>query len=100
MQCLTTLDGFVILLNMQHGLPYLDMHPYTDQEWEELLHVHLMQGDDWDPSVLDHEQSDDQEWYAQHPSTPLLFPCFMSKVSSIIVLRHTDLNLLNHMGSL
>ena len=52
------------------------MHPYTDQEWEELPHVHLMHEYNWDPSVLDHEQSDDQEGYDQHPSMLLLIPKF------------------------
>ena len=45
-QYLTTLGGFVIPLNMGCGLPYLDIYPYTDQEWEELPHVHLTHEDD------------------------------------------------------
>ena len=60
-QCLTTLDHFAIPLNMQCGLPYLDMCPYTDQEWEDLPHIHLTHEDDWDPCMLDHDQSDDQD---------------------------------------
>ena len=75
-QDLTTLDGIVIPLNMQDGLPYLDVHPYTDHEWEDLPHVHLTYEDDWDPSMLDHDQSDDQDWYDQYSSMPLVFPLF------------------------
>ena len=48
----------------------------TDQEWEDLPHIHLMHEDDWDPSVLDHKQSGDQEWYDKHHSMPLLFLMF------------------------
>ena len=29
---LKTVDRFIIPLNIHHGLPYLDMHPYTDEE--------------------------------------------------------------------
>jgi hypothetical protein len=75
-QQLQTVDGYTIPLNVQRGLPYLDMHPYTDKEWEELPHIHITHEEDWDPSVLDHEQSNDHDWYDQQPSTPLLFPMF------------------------
>ena len=70
------IDGFVIPLNIRHRLPYMDMCPYTDKEWDELLHIHITREDDWDPSILDHEQSDDQDWHDQQPSTPLLFLMF------------------------
>ena len=75
-QQLKTVDGFIIPLNIHHGLPYLDMHPYTNEEWNELPHIHITCKEDWDPSILDHKQSDDQDWYNQLPSTPLLFPMF------------------------
>ena len=52
------------------------MCPYMDKEWDELLHIHLTREEDWDPSILDHEQSDNQDWYDQQPSRPLLFPVF------------------------
>jgi hypothetical protein len=35
-QRLVTFDGFSIPINIRRGLPYIDMHPHTDQEWEEL----------------------------------------------------------------
>ena len=75
-QQLKTVDGFIIPLNICHGLPYLDMCPYTDEEWKELSHVHITHEEDWNPSVLDHKQSDNHDWYEQQPSTPLLFPMF------------------------
>ena len=54
----------------------MDMHPYTDKEWDELPHIHITREEDWDPSILNHEQSDDQDWYDQQPSMLLLFPLF------------------------
>ena len=36
-QWLTMLDGFMITpLDIHQGLTYLDMHPFTDQEWNKL----------------------------------------------------------------
>jgi hypothetical protein len=36
-----TFDSFSIPINIRCGLPYINMHPHTDQEWEELPHVLL-----------------------------------------------------------
>ena len=46
------------------------------QGMDELPHVIITHENNWDPCVLDHAQSDDQDWYDQLPSTPLLFPMF------------------------
>jgi len=69
-------------INIWHGLPYIDMRPYTDQEWE-LPHVIITHEADWDPQVLDNELSTKQDWY---DSLPLAwhhcsFPCPMSKAT-------------------
>ena len=61
-QQVTMLDGFVIPLDIRHGLAYLDMHPFMDQEWNELSHVILTHENIWDPRVLDHKKSKDQDW--------------------------------------
>jgi hypothetical protein len=63
LQCIMTLDGYVIPINIISGLPYVHMHPYTDEEWETLPHVILTADIDWDPSVLDHMIDDDEHWY-------------------------------------
>ena len=52
------------------------LQPFTDKEWDDLPHVIITHNDIWDPSILDHEQPDDKNWYDQLPSTPLLFPVF------------------------
>ena len=40
----------------------MDIHPYTDSEWDTLLHVFLTGETDWDPSILDHDHADDDQW--------------------------------------
>ncbi len=54
-QLITTNDGFEFPLHFRQGLPYLDMRPFTDQEWDTLPHVVLTSDVDWDPSMLDGE---------------------------------------------
>jgi hypothetical protein len=71
-QRLVTFDGFSIPINIRHGLPYINMQPHTDQEWEELPHVLLTEDTNWDPTHMDHEQGDDPAWYEQQDDPPLL----------------------------
>ena len=40
-QCIRTLDGYILPLDIIHGLPYLKMEPNSDTEWNELPHVIL-----------------------------------------------------------
>jgi len=35
LQQITTNDGFVFTINIRRGLPYLDMRPFTDEEWDD-----------------------------------------------------------------
>jgi hypothetical protein len=71
-QRLVTFDGFSIPINIRCGLPYIDMRPHTDQEWETLPHVLLTEDTNWDPMHMDHEQGDDPAWYEQQDDPPLL----------------------------
>jgi hypothetical protein len=41
MQRITTNKGYIFLLDIIGGLPYLKMHPYTDAEFDSLPHVIL-----------------------------------------------------------
>jgi len=61
-QCITTLDGFVLPLNVQQGLARLPIRPFTDTEWDSLPHVFLTNDLDWDPSVLDYKHDGD-DWF-------------------------------------
>ena len=62
-QHIKTVGGRIMPLSIRHGLPYLKMRPYTDQEWNTLPHVVLTADVDWDPSVLDfdHPELDTSE---------------------------------------
>ena len=62
-QRITTLDGYVIPVNICGGLPYISMRPYTNKEWEDLPHVTFTSDDHWDPSILDLDLDDDELWY-------------------------------------
>jgi hypothetical protein len=73
-QRLTTPDGYVIPIDVRRGLPYITMRPFTDEEFEELLHVLWTSEDDWDPTSLDSVISDDPNWYESEPSPPLPDP--------------------------
>jgi hypothetical protein len=57
LQRLITPDGYHIPLCYRSGLPYMDMRPPNDHEWDTLPHI-LLTGDDvWNPSCLDDEFS-------------------------------------------
>jgi hypothetical protein len=60
-QCITTLDGYAIPIQIRGGLAYMDMHPPDDDEYDDLPHVVLTSDADWDPSIVDNELDMD-EW--------------------------------------
>ena len=69
-QRIITIDGYVIPLNIRSGLPYMTMRPYTDTEWQQLPHVILTADTNWDPSMLDDEQEDNDEWFNAQENIP------------------------------
>ena len=73
-QCIETLDGYVIPLNIRSGLPYMTICPYTDTEWDNLPHVILTADTDWDPSVIDHELENGEEWFDAMQDLPDIEP--------------------------
>ena len=62
-QCTHTKDGYVTPLDIINGLPCMKMEPHSDQEWNDLPHVILTAGDQWDPRVLDHSLTEQEDWY-------------------------------------
>ena len=62
-QRIETLDGYVIPLNIRSGLPYMSIRPYTNKEWDILPHVILTADVDWDPTIIDCEIEDGEEWF-------------------------------------
>jgi len=64
-QVIKTVDGYYIPINIIRGLPYIQMEPNTAEEFETLPHVILTQGGEWDPTVLDHILTDDDDWVSK-----------------------------------
>jgi hypothetical protein len=62
-QRIKTLDGYFIPINIQSGLPYVTMRPYADSEWDSLPHVILTSDAEWNPSILDNDLDDDDDWF-------------------------------------
>ena len=62
LQCITTLDGYILPLSIHEGLPRLDICPHTNNEWDSLPHIFLTGETDWDPSVLDHDPLEHENW--------------------------------------
>jgi hypothetical protein len=62
LQHIQTLDGYSIFLSIKDGLACLSIRLYTDLEFDNLPHVILTSGLDWDPSVLDQVSKEDEQW--------------------------------------
>jgi len=58
LQHIKTFDGRIIPLSIRNGLPYMDIRPHTDIEYDTLPHVILTSDADWDPKVFDCEADD------------------------------------------
>ena len=61
-QRIETPDGYIIPINFRNGLPFISMRPYKDKEWDELPHVTITADIDWDPTILDNELEENEEW--------------------------------------
>jgi len=64
-QVIKTVDGYYIPINIIRGLPCIQMEPNAAEEFETLPHVILTQGGEWDPTVLDHTLTDDDDWVSK-----------------------------------
>jgi hypothetical protein len=62
LQCIQTLDGYIIPLSIKDGLACLSIRPYMDHERNNLPHFILTSEIEWDPSVLDHDFKEDEQW--------------------------------------
>ena len=61
-QCVRTLDGYIIPLNIHNGLVYLPIKPYTEEEWITLAHVVMTGPGRWDPKALDNALTQCEDW--------------------------------------
>jgi len=62
-QHIRTLDGYVLPLDIDNGLPYVSMVPNTQKEFDELPHVLFSSSAEWDPTVLDNKLSSQPNWF-------------------------------------
>lgn len=63
-QSITTLDGYVIPLQIEQGLARLSIRPFSDHDWDTLPHVIMCHDLEWNPSVLDHTYDlDNDTWF-------------------------------------
>ena len=60
-QIIQTVDGFEFPLRIHNGLPYMDLRPFTNKEWDSLTHVILTSDATWNPSVLDSDHFGNEE---------------------------------------
>lgn len=58
-QCITTLEGFFIPMNFINGLPYVPIRPFSVKEQKYFIHIVLTSDEEWDPSVIDKNITDD-----------------------------------------
>ena len=85
-QCITTIDGYVISLNVRNGLPHMSMQPHTDKEWNRLPKVFLTADIKWDPKVLDAEMEDDEEWFNSMSDPPTFTPDpLLTNLESVVI---------------
>ncbi len=56
-----TPDGCKIPISIRNGLPYIELRPFTDKEWDELPRVDMTNDNEWDPTVHDYQVPHD--WY-------------------------------------
>ena len=62
-QCIVTVDGYVLPLNIYNGLPYLEMTPNTVQEAEDLPTFYLTPDGLWNTKIYDFALSQQPDWY-------------------------------------
>ncbi len=52
----------------------MSIRPYTDREWDTLPHVILTADIDWDPTIIDCELEDGEEWFDAMQDLPEFDP--------------------------
>jgi Reverse transcriptase (RNA-dependent DNA polymerase) len=63
LQRIQTLDGYTIPLCIKAGLARMNIRPYTDEEWDSYPHVFLTSESEWNPSIMDHDLEEDEQWF-------------------------------------
>ena len=69
-QTIVTLDGYIHPLNFVNGLAYLQLRPYTNDEWNTLPHVVWTSDKKWDPTTVDYSLPDNENWANDYLDKP------------------------------
>jgi hypothetical protein len=81
LQHIQTVVGYPTPLNIKDGLTHLSIDPNTDHKWDNLPHVIRTSEFEWDPSVLDHDVREDEQWEKYQPLSlsvmRLVKPCLL-----------------------
>ena len=59
--CITMVEGYMILIAIKKGLPFIRMRPFTENDWNTLPHIPVTSPREWNPTTLDSSVS--EEWY-------------------------------------
>jgi len=57
------LDGYVLPIDVDNGLPHISQVPHTQKEFDELPNVMFSSSAEWDPTVLDNKLSSQPNWF-------------------------------------
>ena len=64
---ITTNDGYIHPLQINNGLPYIPIRPFTDEEWTTLPHVIWTSDTLWNPKSIDVDLLNDKKWVDETP---------------------------------
>jgi len=62
-QHVRALDGYVLPIDIDNGLPHMSQVPHTQKDFDELPHVIFSSSAEWDPTVLDNKLSSQPNWF-------------------------------------
>jgi len=62
-QHVRTLDGYVLPIDIDNGLPYISQVPHTQKEFYDLPHVIFSSSAEWDPTVLYNKLFSQPNWF-------------------------------------
>ena len=73
-QCIQMINGYIIPLDIQDGLPYMPLCTPTNTKLDTLPSIILTSDVNWDPCIVDNLQSNNPDWASKikDPSIPVL----------------------------
>ena len=71
-QYIQILNGYIIPLDIQDGLPYMPLCAPTDNELDTLPSIILTSNVNWDPHVVNNLKSNNPDWTSKIKDPPIL----------------------------